>query len=344
MIKKSVGNCYGSMTLSDARMPGFRRNELLEELMGELGADLRLAEDRLVADYAGKTMPYPIVLVMGPLRSGTTLFMQWLANTGLAAYPTNLLSRFYQAPIIGAKIQLLLTDPRYNFRDELGEFLNQVDHASENGKTKGVLAPNEFWYFWRRFLAEPARDIWSDEELRASMDTRAMLAELAGLTDVLQKPFAAKGMLFNYNIPFLDSIFCKALFVQIKRNPVANVASILEARKRQLGSEAAWYSFKIPEYPELEKLDAVNQAAGQLYYIDKAVSAGMSAIPEDRKMIVRYEDICSQPRIVFEELLVKLGLHGDLPYTGPEHFRISGQAGVPNESSIIKALSTFEGK
>lgn len=332
------------MTLSDARTPDFRRNELLEELMGELGADLRPAEDRLVLDYAGKAMSYPIVLVMGPLRSGTTLFMQWLANTGLTTYPTNLLSRFYQAPIIGAKIQLLLTDPRYTFRDELGEFLSQVGYASENGKTKGVLAPNEFWYFWRRFLAEPARDVWSDEELRNSMDTRTMLAELTGMMDVFQKPFAAKGMLFNYNLPFLDSIIDKALFVQIKRDPTANVASILEARKRQLGSETEWYSFKIPEYPELKNMDAVHQASGQLYYINKAVSAGMGAIPKDRKMVVRYEDICSQPRIVFEELLVKLGLRSDLPYTGPEYFRMSGQAGVPNESSIIKALSTFEGR
>lgn len=332
------------MTLSDARMPGFRRNELLEELMGELGADLRPAEDRLAASHAGKPMPYPIVLVMGPLRSGTTLFMQWLANTGLAAYPTNLLSRFYHAPIIGAKIQLLLTDPRYNFRNELGEFLGQVDHASENGKTEGVLAQNEFWYFWRRFLAEPARDIWSDEELRNSMDSHTMLAELTGVMEVFKKPFAAKGMLFNYNIPFLDTIFDKALFVQIKREPLANVASILEARKRQLGSEAAWYSFRIPEYPELEAMDAVSQAAGQLYYIDKAVSRGMSTVTEDRKLIVRYEDLCSQPHEVFERLLEKLGFGGDLPYTGPEYFRMPRLAGIPNASSIIKALAAFEGR
>lgn len=61
-------------------------------------------------------------------------------------------------------------------------------------------------------------------------------------------------MLFNYNIPFLDSVLDKVLFVQIKRDPVANAASVLEARKRQLGSEAAWYSFSIPEYEELRKV------------------------------------------------------------------------------------------
>jgi len=187
----------------------FRRNELLEKLLIELNIDLQPSEQALIQNcQPNKGLPYHLILVMGPLRSGTTLFMQWLANkwlanTGLFAYPTNLLSRFYQAPIIGAKIQLLLTDPRFNFRDELGEFAQQAEYRSENGKTKGVLAPNEFWYFWRRFLAEPGRDVWTDAELRQSMDIRTMLAELAGMMQVFQKPFAAKGMLFNYNIPFI---------------------------------------------------------------------------------------------------------------------------------------------
>lgn len=330
--------------MPDPRTPGFRRNELLEALMAELGADLRPAEERLVQDSIRRGMQYPVVLVMGPLRSGTTLLMQWLANTGIVAYPTNLLSRFHQAPIIGAKIQLLLADPRYSFRDELGEFLGQIDYASENGKTRGVLAPNEFWYFWRRFFTEPERDVWSDEELRKSMDTRTMLAELTGMMDVFQKPFAAKGMLFNYNIPFLDSILDKALFVQVQRDPVANVASILEARKSQLDNEAAWYSFKIPEYEELKSMNPVSQAAGQLHYINKAVSAGINALPENRRMIVRYEGLCAQPRLVFNKLLGKLGFDSSLPYAGPECFQPPRQTQIPGEATIVKALSTFEGK
>jgi len=79
------------------------------------------------------------------------------------------------------------------------------------------------------------------------------LAELAGMMNVFEKPFAAKGMLFNYNIPFLDSIFDKVVFVQITRDPVANVASVLDARRRQLGNEDQWYSFKIPEYEQLKE-------------------------------------------------------------------------------------------
>ncbi|GAB1234024.1 sulfotransferase [Ferrigenium sp. UT5] len=321
------------------RTASFSRNTGLESLLKDINSNLWLSEETLLEQQGG--LQHPVILVMGPMRSGTTLFMQWLANTGLVAYPTNLLSRFYQAPIIGAKIQLLLTDPRFNFRDELGEFVQQAEYRSENGKTKGVLAPNEFWYFWRRFLAEPGRDVWTDEELRQSMDTRTMLAELAGMMQVFQKPFAAKGMLFNYNIPFLDSVLDKVLFIQIRRDPVANIASVLDARKRQLGSEEAWYSFKIPEYEELMTLDPVSQVAGQVHHINRAVSIGLSGVAEQRKLVVQYEDFCAAPRRVFEELAEKLMMSNE-NYIGPERFKITRSDNLPNRAAIEKSNSLFK--
>lgn len=325
--------------MPEKREQNFRRNEALEALLSQINTDLQPSEHRLVSQYQDKAMQRPLILIMGPLRSGTTLFTQWLANTGLTAYPTNLLSRFYQAPILGAKIQLLLTDPRFNFRDELGEFIQQAEYRSENGKTKGVLAPNEFWYFWRRFLSEPGRDVWSDVELRQSMDVSTMKAELNGMMDVFQKPFAAKGMLFNYNIPFLDSIFEKVLFVQIKRDPITNVASVLDARIRQLGSETAWYSFKIPEYEQLKDLDPITQASGQVHYINRAVEKGMDTVDENRKLIVQYEEFCADPGYLFNQLTQKLGLSVS-KYTGPEKFDLT-RTTINDSKRISDALKTF---
>lgn len=342
MTESNAQNCLRNMTLSESRTHSFSRNELLEKLLAELNADLQPSEQRLLNQQVHSSMPYPLVMVMGPLRSGTTLFMQWLGNTGLVAYPTNLLSRFYQAPIIAAKIQLLLTDSRFNFRDELGEFVQQAEFKSENGKTKGVLAPNEFWYFWRRFLAGPARDVWTDEELRQAMDVAMIKAELAGMMDVFQKPFAAKGMLFNYNIPFLDSVFDKVLFVQIKRDIVTNVASVLEARKRQLGTEDAWYSFKIPEYDQLKNLAPVTQITGQVYFINQAVELGLATVDESRKLVVQYEDFCAAPQSVFEKLKLKLKLDMEEPYQGPSSFAPSRAAEASLAMVVERALRFFE--
>ncbi|MDT8406580.1 MAG: sulfotransferase [Methylococcales bacterium] len=322
------------------RTEPFSRNSRLEHLLKELNAELWLAEHAILEPMQN-VQPFPIILLMGPIRSGTTLFMQWLANTGMVSYPTNLLSRFYQAPVIGAKIQLLLTDPRYNFRNELGEFIQQAEYRSENGKTQGVLAPNEFWYFWRRFLTDASRDVWSDGQLRQSLDVATMKAELNGIMNVFEKPFAAKGMLFNYNIPFLDRLFEQVLFVQIKRDPVANVASVLEARNRQLGSEAAWYSFKIPEYEQLKDLDPIEQASGQIHYINKAVDKGMEAVDDRRKIIVQYEAFCADPESFYYQLMEKLGLSGtQYQYIGPKNFTVS-RTDVKNAKPIATALHGY---
>jgi len=133
----------------EQRLSSFERNQTLESLLTEINTDLWTVEKQLLTQ---KKTNYPVIFIVGPHRSGSTLMMQWLASSGLFSYPSNLLSRFYHAPIMGAKLQLLLADERYNFRDELKDFSSEIDFNSDNGKTKGALAPNEFWYFWRRFL------------------------------------------------------------------------------------------------------------------------------------------------------------------------------------------------
>lgn len=325
--------------MSEPRTTKFRRNEQLEKLLSDLSCNLKPSEERLMEHYTQEKFSHPVILVMGPLRSGTTLFTQWLANTGLVCYPTNLLSRFYSAPILGAQIQKLLTDPSYNFRDELGEFSQQAAYVSENGKTKGVLAPNEFWYFWRRFLPEFNRDVWSDNELRQSMDVRGLLAELTGIMDVFGKPFSSKGMLFNYNIPFLDEILEKVIFVQIQRDPESNVASVLEARKRQLGDAQSWYSFKIPEYEELKGLPAEEQAAGQVCAINRAVINGLSNVAQDRKLFVHYEEFCANPKSVYEQLTEMLNVQKN--YIGEKKFNVSTQSETQQGKMIRSALKKY---
>lgn len=321
------------------RTPAFRRNATLETLLETLNGVLACSERQMLDRCASAGPKHPLVFVMGPLRSGTTLFMQWLAKTGRVAYPTNLLSRFYGAPAVGAHVQLMLTDPRFNFRDEILDFNTPVAFESENGKTRGALAPNEFWYFWRRFLPFGDVDWLPDSELQRRVDSNALVSELGALTQIFDQPFALKSLILNYNIPFLDALFEKALFVQIRRDPVANVASILEARERQLGSRAAWYSFKIPEYPRLRELDPVTQATGQLCCINRAIDQGMASVAESRKLVVQYESFCRHPETVFSALAAKLGF-SDTRYDGPECFPIR-RGEIAEREAIERALALF---
>jgi len=327
------------------RTTEFKRNNELERLLESLNNTLGPAEENILATASDFGPDHPVIFIMGPLRSGTTLFMQWLADSGIIAYPSNLLSRFYGAPVIGAQIQLLLTDPRFNFRNELFDFKSPISFESENGKTIGALAPNEFWYFWRRFLPFRELDWLSDEELFRVVDQDKLVSELTALTRIFDRPFALKSMILNYNISYLNAVFEKALFVQIKRDPMTNVASVLDARKRQSGSEDEWYSFKIPEYPQLKDLDPLTQSAGQVHYINRAVTEGMAALDQRRKLVVQYEEFCHDPGSVFDELVEKLGIaEKERAYQGQEQFKVSRGGDAPNMDAIERALSMFSRK
>lgn len=300
----------------------FSKNDSLEGLLEELSVLLSPGNLDLLSRYEGEK--YSKIFVVGALRSGTTLLTQWLANTGMVAYPTNMLSRFFGAPLVGAKIQQLLTDPRYNFRNEILDFNSDVNFSSDNGKTKGALAPNEFWYFWRRFLPFDELDYLPPEELREKANLAGFRDELNALANILEKPFAMKGMIMNQNIPELAEQFEKALFIHIRRDPIFNIQSALEARKRQYGDINTWYSFKIKEYPELKNLDPLESVAGQIAAINRSVEQGIADLPESQKLVVQYEDFCQRPEYYYNEitrrLLEQKGVDVVSEYSGDTEF------------------------
>lgn len=287
------------MADSENRTEKYARVSALETFLKDLNGNLASANENYLVDL---TERFSKIFLMGPHRSGSTLFLQWLANTGLVAYPTNILSRFFGAPLVGAKIQQLLTDPRYNFRNEILDFNSDITFSSDNGKTKGALAPNEFWYFWRRFLPFDELDYMPADALKQQANLAGFRDELNALANVFEKPFAMKAMIMNQNIPELAEQFEKSLFIWIRRDPVFNIQSALEARKRQFGDINTWYSFKIKEYSDLKDLDPLESVAGQIAAINGSVAQGIAALPDHKKLVVQYEDFASDQSITTAKL------------------------------------------
>jgi hypothetical protein len=317
------------------KQENLRPNENLLTLLKEINEFIGPVEERILQNYKYSHPRYPVTFIVGASRCGTTLLMQWLANSGNFAYPTNLLSRFYEAPYIGAKIQLLLTSEKYNYNNELLDFSPQVPYKSSLGKTQGALSPNGFWFFWRRFLPIHSPQHMDEAELE-KIDHEGLTAELAAFEDVFKKPIVMKGLFFVFNIPYLASLLKNSLFIYLKRQPFYNIQSLLEARIKNFGSRDQWYSVKPQQYETLKDLDPIGQVTGQVYFTNKAIQMGINQIPSANSLVVNYEDFCQDPEGVFSQIQEKFSMLGYSPnwtYSGPEKFKSTNQIKLTKEES-----------
>jgi hypothetical protein len=274
------------------RTQQFARNNQLEELLKELSDLLAPVDEKVSAKFERPKWP-PLFLIGSP-RSGTTFVMQLLNATGQFAVPTNLLSRFYYAPYLGARIQQLLTDKSFDYNNEMGDFASREDFNSRLGKTTNALSPSEFTYFWRRFIPNYDPQYLSSVE-EEQIDGRGLSSGLAAIEAVLQKPLATKAFIIQYNLPKLYELFNNCIFVQVRRDPLYVMQSIYEARKSFYNTLDIWWSVKPKEFPELQHLDVYQQIAGQIFYTERALTDGLSQVPDKSRLIVEYEEVCQNP-------------------------------------------------
>lgn len=309
-----------------------KRTKALDELLVKVNCLLEKPELREVSQLIQPELP--AVFIVGNPRSGTTLLYQWLAATGLFAYPSNIMSRFYNAPYIGGLLHKIFID-----YDKHGELCGNVqfDFASLLGKTKGAHSPHEFWYFWRRFFHFDEIQHLSEADL-AEGNHELFLKELAAIERCFEKPLLLKALIMNWNIDYLNRILQKPLFLFIKRNTIQNMASLFKARKIFFNDPGRWYSFKPPEYEILKTKTVYMQLAGQVYYTNKHIETTLKRIQPERSIVISYEKFCKAPEEQHNEILSLLRLHGyniNQVYTGPTSFQPS--LNCDDEFNLVKA-------
>ncbi len=312
-------------TETPERAAPHQRNLRLEEILGHLNTDLGLIDDSALAGHTSPTKP--TIFLVGCARSGTTLALQWLNHLGHFCAPTNFVSRFYAAPWVGERVQQMLTNPDCDFRGELtlDTAVDPAPFTSQLGKTRGLLAPNEFWYWWRRFLPEAPTHCLSAAQL-AGVDDRRLCAELAAWQSVTNRPLVMKALIMNWNLPWLAAAVPGSVFVHITRDRIMNSQSLLEARRSHLGDVESWYSFRPAEYEQLKDLPAPEQVAGQIHHTEAAISAGLADIAPDRQLHLTYEKLCQSPKEVYQDLQRLLAARDctvSEVYEGPKFFPVS---------------------
>lgn len=286
--------------MTRARTPRFEVSPTQEQLLHDINQRLGAAEETLIPDLPDSPR-FPMVFVVGPPRSGTTVTMQWLAHSGQFGYPTNLLSRFFAAPYTGAQIQMLMHDPAYDFHGELSGPIATASWKSETGKTSGAMEPHEFSYFWRRFFPmDQARRLESDEW--ESSDTSGFARGWAAMEAAFGKPMAAKGILGQYNIPELADLLPTAIFIHTQRDPFFNAQSLLAARERVYGTRDAWFSVQQPGHEAMKDMSPIEQVVDQVLTTNAVLEEAARVVGEGRWISQPYADFCADPAMTSTQL------------------------------------------
>jgi LPS sulfotransferase NodH len=307
------------------------RDPELEALLRKLNEHLAKARDLMDRPSSPRL---PVLFVVGCARGGSTLLMQWLAATGLVAYPTNIMSRFYSDPYVGALIHRILHD--LDHRGEVFPDRSMSDSfSSELGRTRGANAPHDFGYFWRRFfrfgetqdrlLAEPG-----------PTEVAQLRSDVAAMEQVFAKPVLLKAMELNWQLPLLRSIFPDSVFLFIQRPVPENAISLLKARVSYFGTDTAWYSYKPAEYATVKDLPPWEQAVAQVWLTNRAVRTGLSSLPAADAIDVHYERFCEAPLELYAQLCQRLGLNK--PYAGPASFSASAMPVDPHLSERARRI------
>ncbi|TGD75663.1 sulfotransferase family protein [Mangrovimicrobium sediminis] len=313
------------------RSPEFAENPRLNMLLAELARQLGPVDALASANL--QAPKFPPLMVLGNPRSGTTLLMSLLQQSGGFAVPTNVLARFAYAPYLGSLIQQLLFNPEFDYRGQLGGAAGGEGGHSVLGSTRGPLNVNEFYHFWRRFF--PAGDIAElDAGALQAVDIEGLLRGIAAIESVFIQPVALKALMLQFNLSHFQALLPPVFYVYIRRDPVDVMCSILRARMRYYGDERQWWSVKPAQYEHLRHLCVEEQIAGQVYYTERAIRSGLRVVPENLQLVVDYESICRAPADVIAELrrsYRELDVTLETPGQLPERLAVSHSEDVPVE-------------
>lgn len=324
----------------------FRPNEKLDNVIKELYNLLFPVQKQLQKKYQHNK--YPFLFIVGCPRSGTTLLLQWLASLNLFSYPTNLLNRFAYAPYIGAQIQKILFDKQFDFSNEFTDINSSISFSSNLGKSKGVLATNEFQHFFRNHMNNFVPKYLNDDDIN-DIDFTGIRQGLSSIEAAFGKPFAVKLVMLQFNLDMAFKLLPNSIFAFIRREPIYNMQSILFAREKYYNDRNKWWSVKPKQYSELKEMDVYHQIAGQVYYTNKTIEDAIRNISSKNKIEIQYEDFCHRPRKYYEQIKNKYEYFGyEMPdfYAGINYFANTNEIKTAKEeiNKFKNAYSRFKNK
>jgi hypothetical protein len=218
------------------------------------------------------------IFIIGPHRSGTTVFFELLGTHPDVGYPNVWTRRFPSFPRLGYGLM------RVGGRD----------HPRE---------AQRFWdYHWRG-----DDDVMTAEDATPEISQwyRSRVARMLALRGAPR--MVAKYPRLSFRMGWLDRVFPGALFVHVVRDWRAVVSSTVRRKAKREERGGGWFGVRPPGWREMTDLPH-EVAAARLYRLaTEEIEREGRRLP-GRVFTVRYGALCASPVRVIESLCSELGL------------------------------------
>lgn len=250
-------------------------------------ARTRTAVNRMLHDAEvrrGSRLPARLdrapIFVVGPPRSGSTLFFQLLVEAFDAGWLANAHMRW---PGGAARIER---------RERPRASKSQSQYTSQYGDTEQSWEPHEGTNYWYRFFPRDRHEM-TDADVTPQR-VRSFRAAVRALTDACGSPVFFKNSLNTLRLPVIAAALPEARFIYINRNREANARSILTGRIKNVGINR-WWSARPAGAEDHAGESPAEQVVWQSDRINEVALRELGKLADDRWMQVTYTDVCTDP-------------------------------------------------
>lgn len=288
-------------------------------------AALSQRERRLLA--ASSEPKWPHIFITGAPRAGTSLFYELMVTRYQLAFFSNLAHRFYKTPCAATQIGLPILERR------------KSTFKSNYGHISGWSAPNEGGWIWRRWIDDGP---WIDESTLPMLPEHEIRGTLAAMSNVMEAPFVNKNVMHANRLRVLQALFPDCLIIEVKRDPIETIRSIVRARQRNKGpalNHDDWWSVQ----PSTAKGGTVvEQACSQVLGVEADIARDSGFNGSSNFLRVEYSSLCGDTwkeldRV--EEFLVQHGVPAIIRADVPERFsRAPSKPLADHDEEVIKGF------
>jgi len=240
--------------------------EIARPLFSPVDRLMQSKELKLLAN--GKDINTPIVFIVGPPRSGSTLLYLALSQALDVSWFPNVSHVFPRSPIVATKWFGKPTKKQYRLKNFYG-----------NG-----------FSIWNRWYGN---DRYAPKLNTDSVD--AMHKFIAAWINSFEKPLLNKNNRNSLCVQQLSEVFPTAHFVVSARSHADTVRSLVRAREFVQGSKhKPWGLLSHAKHSD-DELGYIEDICDQLFQIRDRMSVELLNVAPARVTQIRYEDFCREP-------------------------------------------------